>query len=108
MIVILFMRATVLSGSAFGNCPRCSIVNKVGVHVWLAAHRTNANQFMWWVRRKPNVYVKYNMDYARWYHGEPNNWGGNENCVLMYGSFFWNDRDCGARMCFICENRNAK
>ena len=100
MIVILFMRATVLSGSAFGYCPHN--------HVWLAAHRTTENQFAWWVRSKPNVYVKYNMDYARWYHGEPNNLGGNENCVEMYRSFLWNDRDCNAHMCFICENRNAK
>jgi hypothetical protein len=32
--------------------------------------------------------------YTNWNTGEPNNAGGNEDCVVMYNSGVWNDDDC--------------
>ena len=39
-----------------------------------------------------------------WYTGEPNNYGGNENCVHFDYSEIWNDDRCSKKHSFICEN----
>ena len=36
--------------------------------------------------------------------GEPNNWGGNEDCVHQWGNGKWNDNNCNARYRFACKN----
>ena len=41
--------------------------------------------------------------YRRWNTGEPNNVGGNEDCVEMWDNGFWNDAPCTQRRPFICE-----
>ena len=39
-----------------------------------------------------------------WNSGEPNNWGGTENCVQIYGgSGSWNDLNCSNQMPSWCE-----
>jgi hypothetical protein len=44
------------------------------------------------------------LDYAAWYPGEPNNWGGNEPCVtLLSWSPKWNDIACGNRFFGLIE-----
>lgn len=35
------------------------------------------------------------VNYTNWNVGEPNNAGGNENCVQIYPNGTWNDLDCG-------------
>ncbi|MCC6558190.1 MAG: C-type lectin domain-containing protein [Polyangiaceae bacterium] len=43
---------------------------------------------------------------GRWATGEPNNAGGNENCVEWYvSSGAWNDADCATPRGFVCEAR---
>ena len=39
--------------------------------------------------------------------GEPNDWGGNEDCVELYGDGTWNDLPCSAKMPFVCEDACA-
>ena len=54
------------------------------------------------------------MTYTHWNAGEPNNYGGAENCVqfLGYPSYTWNDISCDEKasytgisgdMCVLCE-----
>ena len=47
------------------------------------------------------------LSYARWTSGEPNNEGGNENCVHMYvnggGKSYWNDINCNNKYGYICQ-----
>ena len=44
-------------------------------------------------------------DYENWYEDEPNNYGGNEDCVEKRVDFDykWNDRSCEQDVSFICE-----
>lgn len=43
-------------------------------------------------------------NFKAWSAGEPNDWGGNEDCAHFWsGSASWNDQDCASAMGTICE-----
>ena len=44
--------------------------------------------------------------YANWVKGEPNNDGGNEDCVV-YGTNYrgWNDISCSTKIRFVCTKK---
>ncbi|XP_063289941.1 pulmonary surfactant-associated protein D-like [Pelobates fuscus] len=50
--------------------------------------------------RYPNGRI---ISYSNWKPGEPNNVKGNEDCVEMYDSGLWNDKNCGEKRLIICE-----
>jgi Lectin C-type domain len=56
--------------STFGN------LGGANRSLWIGLHRTQPGGKFAWVDGTP-------LDYAHWYPGEPNNAGGNENCVHM-------------------------
>lgn len=41
--------------------------------------------------------------YSNWAPGEPNNNGGNEDCVEIFTNGKWNDKSCGESRLVICE-----
>ena len=41
--------------------------------------------------------------YENWSGNEPNNYGGNENCVEMWGGGKWNDLTCSQLRRYICQ-----
>ena len=45
------------------------------------------------------------LTYEPWHEGEPNDWGGKEDCAALnwHGSVKWNDIGCDSRFGFICE-----
>lgn len=46
-------------------------------------------------------------DYASFGPNEPNNQNGDEDCVHIYSSGAWNDRNCGYNFAAICEGPSA-
>ena len=40
--------------------------------------------------------------------GEPNNWGGNEDCVELHDDGKWNDNWCERPFAFICQKDKSK
>lgn len=57
-------------------------------NLWIGLHRKEPGGDFFWVDGAP-------LDYTNWYGGEPNNLGGNETCVEMFGETSapgtWND-----------------
>ena len=49
------------------------------------------------------------IEYTNWNGGEPNNYRGNEDYVVMYETGKWNDCDatCGGGVNTICESVNG-
>lgn len=50
-----------------------------------------------------NTDTDENIIYANWNDNEPNNYGGNENCVAVLGIKKWNDKNCNSQHMFVCE-----
>ena len=63
--------------------------------MWLGGS-DNAYEGQWlWANGSP-------MTYTNWYSGEPNNHGGNEECLHMRDGK-WNDIKCSRKLDFICS-----
>ncbi len=45
------------------------------------------------------------LSYEPWHEGEPNDWGGQEDCAALnwHGAVKWNDIHCEERFGFVCE-----
>ena len=43
-----------------------------------------------------------------WNTGEPNNLGGNENCLHSWASGMWNDISCTNAFHYVCKLRSGK
>jgi len=43
------------------------------------------------------------LDFTFWRGGEPNDWGGREDCVHIRANQRWNDINCNNKAAFICE-----
>ncbi|KAK7113645.1 hypothetical protein V1264_012895 [Littorina saxatilis] len=41
--------------------------------------------------------------YTCWKSGQPNNFGGNQNCAALYSNMFWHDDNCSLSKMFVCE-----
>ncbi|MEO6904397.1 MAG: PKD domain-containing protein [Bacteroidia bacterium] len=74
------------------------IVNDLNVHgfsgtIWIGLGRDLTDpapikKFVW--------YDKSPLIYTNWNAGEPNNYGGNENCVQIFANGLWNDFPCSS------------
>ncbi|XP_037073804.1 low affinity immunoglobulin epsilon Fc receptor-like [Pollicipes pollicipes] len=68
-------------------------------YIWIGLSRTAENGWGWSDGTE--------LDHTNWSPSEPNNSGGAENCVEIYGrstlTLKWNDRSCDAKICFMCQ-----
>ena len=51
------------------------------------------------------VSVLKQYDYSVWYQGQPDNNGGNDDCVQLRKPFqnLWNDHKCGSNLPYVCK-----
>jgi len=98
--------------------------NRLGgrAFLWTAGHLLSRHAGVWdWKLYTPTKQIRRNvspeprelwtysfMDFTLWSVGEPNDAGGNEDCVNIWPeiSYRWNDQNCATELCFVCEERN--
>ena len=72
-----------------------------GSQFWIGGRRSGDDHWNW---------TQTGTEYQNWAAGEPNNWGGDENCVQMgyplFQSHEWNDQKCSVQMGFVCQTNN--
>ena len=89
-----------------GNSPRrrtrswgpiSAITGPYGAH-WIGLTDTAVEGTFRWTDGRPVVF-------SSWWSGEPNDWGGNEDCAgNNFGATgYWNDWDCNTHLPFACQ-----
>ena len=69
---------------------------------WTAGHRVDSNSGTFHWRLKGGLSLP--MTYTNWHGTEPNDRGGEEDCVQLYlNHAMWNDVRCAGKHCLICE-----
>ena len=83
--------------------PKYGLRSDYGAWIWIGAKRATQSG-------PSNVKFQWsdgsNFDYEYWNAGEPNDYGGQEDCAHHYGKAGdgkWNDRQCSLRFSYICK-----
>ena len=72
---------------------------------WIGLTRDSNNSENWnWI----NDNTQINKNNEIWHKGEPNNFGGNENCALLTNLIITKVQDCFEICCFMCSAVSAK
>lgn len=103
-----------------------TVLETVDELIWMKGYRTflpELNQRSWvggykkggkWVWKGQESDSE--MQFTDWGVGEPNNSGGDENCLNLFGdhynkvtrAFKWNDGNCEVKHNFICEKHQKQ
>ncbi|KAI8520704.1 hypothetical protein Bbelb_004580, partial [Branchiostoma belcheri] len=75
-----------------------------GVMSWIGL--TNINSEGQWVFEDGQTLES--SDYSNWFHTEPNDAGGNEDCAQVRARGFWNDVRCSTTIGFTCQIGHGK
>ena len=78
-------------------------VGRASYYIGMQARNTPQN---WRYLDGDSVALRGSSEYQNWAIGEPNNYGGNEECgSIQYGYFSssWNDVNCERQLNFVCE-----
>jgi hypothetical protein len=75
-----------------------SAVAAFGGERWIGANDRTSEGTWRWADGSP-------VSYTQWYSGEPNDYGGNEDCAgINFGATgYWNDYNCSSGLGFVCE-----
>uniref|UniRef100_W5LW00 C-type lectin domain-containing protein n=1 Tax=Lepisosteus oculatus TaxID=7918 RepID=W5LW00_LEPOC len=67
---------------------------------WIGLYR---DQWSWkWSMGNISLYSQTGSNFTSWATGEPDNFMGHENCVVLRTTGFWHDNDCSVSFPFIC------
>ncbi len=87
-------------------------INNSAEDEWLKSNLTSTET--WWIGYNDRSaegswrWSNGTSAYVNWSPGEPNNWGGNEDCAVKISSGtyvgLWNDEDCGKQFAYVCES----
>ena len=76
-----------------------------GQQIWIGLNDRKVNlQWRW----SDGTHIdECKFHYTNWNDGEPNDWGGSEDCIEQlneFGNFQWNDMPCeSTQRTFVCE-----
>ncbi|XP_052692315.1 perlucin-like [Crassostrea angulata] len=80
-----------------------SLVSHLKEDIWLGA--TDIAEEGTWLSAEKNT----TLTYVNWYPGQPNNYGGNQNCLCLYEPYpydhAWCDDVCSMLHQFVCERK---
>ena len=88
---------------------KCLNKEKSFVTFWTAGIRKAGKGFRWQNHLEKCDQLscpELDVEYTRWYKGDPNNHQGTENCIELRWSpsgFQWVDQKCFVKACVICE-----
>ena len=113
-------------GSGFPDCSKRQYNGQQTVFLWTAGfirRQSGQSDVVAWGFYTPDntqiihaqghtdreEYAIVDMNYQHWFHNEPDNVGGSENCVATnpQGDYQWSDERCDRQYCFVCEDRNV-
>ncbi|XP_033123571.1 C-type lectin BfL-2-like [Anneissia japonica] len=89
--------------------------NKFVSTIWQTYNGGRGNTYWIGLRRSGSTWRWSDnsfYSYRKWKSGEPNNFGGNENCVHQWkkdGNYLtWNDGRCNYKLPYVCESRSIR
>ena len=88
---------------------KCLNKAKTFMAFWSGGFRRSGRGFVWYNhfdQCNKSSCEEMKLDYTRWHSGDPNNAGGNQNCIQLWrksSGFYWVDQQCFAKSCVICE-----
>ena len=87
-----------------------SIHSKEESDFFLGLQHTSSDNFWIGGHRSDGVFKWIDgttIDYTNWWTNEPNNDGGNENCIETFRTSDnkWNDLACNAQLNFLCKKQ---
>merc|ERR1719242_2725946 len=68
-----------------------------GGYCWIGGYRKGSGNNFGWEDGS-------SWDFNKWNPGEPNDWGGNEDCAQLYSNGNWNDNRCDISLAAICRS----
>ncbi|XP_029112229.1 macrophage mannose receptor 1-like [Scleropages formosus] len=77
---------------------------------WIGLEKGNSWKWQWSLEER-RLYSDGQTEFSNWDSGEPNNHGGNENCVGMRDTGKWNDIPCASKTptgFFICYDERKQ
>ncbi|XP_070175303.1 macrophage mannose receptor 1-like [Littorina saxatilis] len=87
-----------IKNTAFNNFIKAQIRTHRGKY-WIGLHDRNRENLFEWL--DSNIKATF----YNWYQGEPNNYAGNENCVVIFdtSNYQWYDAACSSKYHYICQ-----
>ena len=71
-------------------------------HLWIGGNDIHQEGVWQWTDNMP-------WEFTAWDQGEPNNSGGNEDCLVIWGysgsGYSWNDGHCHRELRFLCSKK---
>ncbi|XP_038076947.1 macrophage mannose receptor 1-like [Patiria miniata] len=79
-----------------------SFLEEYKFHIWIGLSDITTNRQFKWIDGTT-------LDYTNWNSGEPNEYGGQEDCVEMYDHWNdageWNDQNCDTKNGYVCQSK---
>ena len=64
-------------------------------NIWIGGTDIRQEGIWKWTDNRP-------WEFTSWNGGQPNNWGGNEDCMQWSATHGWNDASCNREYRFLC------